>query len=174
MTSDQVYLIILRFCHIFFGVFWAGVILYLPVFLMPAINASGAEGSKVMQQLARTNRFPVVMTLVGLISIVAGFLLLKEWSNGFENSRMSSSEGRALSLGGGLAIIAYLIGFFINRPTVTKIARLGQAIAKQGSPPSAEQMQQMTSLRSRLANATKIIAVLVAITVIAMALARYL
>jgi len=171
--SDLTYLIILRLIHIVCGIFWAGATIYLAVFIIPAVKASGAEGSKFMQQLSRTNRLPLVMMLAATLTVLAGILLIWKLSNGFESGFMGSEHGIVLSTGATFAIIAYLIGLTVNRPTVDKIAILGKAIAAQGAPPSTEQMQQLQILRKRLFTATNIVASLLAITVIAMSIVRY-
>ncbi len=174
MTTDQNwYLIMLRLLHIGSGVFWAGAIIYLAAFISPAVKALGPDGGKFMQQLSRTNRLPLVMTVVPLINVVSGVLLLWKVSDGFQPAWMSSEQGMILSMGGGLAIIAFFIGLFVNRPVVIRISRFGQTIAKQGSPPSAEQMQQLMAWRKKLFTATNVVAVLLAITVIAMSIIKY-
>jgi uncharacterized membrane protein len=173
MTDQNWYLIILRLLHIGSGVFWAGAVIYLAAFISPAVKALGPDGGKFMQQLARTNRLPLVMTLIPIINVVSGVLLLWKLSDGFQNGLMATEHGMILSMGGGLAIIAFFIGLFVNRPTVVRISHLGQTMAKQGSPPSAEQMQQLMALRKKLFTATNIVAVLLALTVIAMSIVRY-
>jgi len=171
--SDLTYLIILRLIHIVCGIFWAGATIYLAVFIIPAVKASGAEGSKFMQQLSRTNRLPLVMIFAATLTVLAGILLLWKLSNGFQSDFMGSKHGIVLSTGATFAIIAYLIGLTVNRPTVDKIAGLGKAIATQGAPPSPDQMQQLQMLRKRLFTATNIVASLLGITVVAMSIVRY-
>jgi hypothetical protein len=87
---------------------------------------------------------------------------------------MGTRHGIILSTGASLAIIAFLIGVTVNKPAVGKIAAISRAIATQGSPPTAEQMQQLGKLRERLFMATNIVAVLLAATVVFMSIVRYL
>ncbi|HWR34006.1 MAG TPA: hypothetical protein VN451_10780 [Chitinophagaceae bacterium] len=135
--GDITYLVTLRLVHIFCGVFWAGAAIYLAIFVMPAVNAAGPEGGRFMQQLARTNKLPMVMTVTSSLSVIAGILLLWNISGGFKSAWMSSKHGIILSIGGTLAIIAWLEGFFITRPNALKLNRVGQLIAKSGGPPDA-------------------------------------
>jgi uncharacterized membrane protein len=172
--SDLTYLIILRLIHITCGIFWAGATIYLAVFVIPAVKASGAEGSKFMQQLSRTNRLPLVMMLAATLTVLAGILLIWKISGGLQSEWMGSKHGIVLSTGAALTIIAYLIGLTVNRPVVAKIAAMGKAIAAQGAPPSPEQMQQLGILRKRLFTATNIVALLLAFTVIIMSIIRYI
>lgn len=168
------YLIVLRLIHITCAIFWAGATIYLASFVGPAVKASGPEGTKFMQQLAKTNKLPLVMTLAATLAVVAGLLLFWELSDGFQSAWIKTNHGMVLSIGGGLAIIAYLEGLFVTRPTVDKINKLGKAIAMAGAPPSEEQAQQLMKLRKKIFAANIFVAALLTITVIAMSLVRYI
>jgi uncharacterized membrane protein len=172
--TDQTYLIILRLLHICTGVFWAGAVIYLAAFVTPAVKALGPEGGKFMQQLAKTNKLPVVMTIAATLNVLCGILLFWNLSDGFQGAWMSSLHGMILSIGGGLAIIAYLEGLLVTRPTIAKINQLGESIAKAGGPPTAEQAQQLNAYRGKIFKANNFVAFLLAITVIFMSIAKYL
>src|SRR6185436_9212815 len=83
--SDQTYLLVLRLLHIGCGIFWSGTAIYLAFFNEPAVRALGADGTKFMQQLVRTNRFPVMILLSALITVVAGALLIWKLSGGLQS-----------------------------------------------------------------------------------------
>lgn len=168
------YLIILRLIHITCGIFWAGATIYLASFVSPAVKAIGPEGNKFMQQLAKTNKLPLVMTLAATLTVVAGLLLFWELSDGFQSEWMKTKHGMVLSIGGGLAIIAYLEGLFVTRPTVEKINKIGKAIALAGGQSTEEQMQQLMKLRKKIFSANNLVAFLLALTVIAMSLIKYI
>lgn len=173
--SDQIwYLTVLRLLHIFSGVLWAGGTIYLALFIVPAVQASGPEGSKFMQTLTRTNKLPLVMTIAALLNVLCGVLLFWKLSGGFQSAYMSTNHGIVLSIGGTLAIIAFLEGLLVTRPTVMKIAQLGQAIAKAGGPPTLEQSEQLMAYRKKITRANNVVATLLAITVVAMSVVRYL
>ena len=167
------YLIILRLLHIACGVFWAGAAIYLAAFVAPAVKALGPDGGKFMQQLAKTNKLPLVMTIAATTSIVAGILLLWKLSAGFQYDWMVSKHGLNLNAGVLLGIIAYLEGLLVTRPTILKINALGAQLAS-GGPPSQEQLQLMNGYRQKVITANNIAAFLLAFTVIAMSLVRYL
>lgn len=172
--NDQIYLIILRLLHICTGVFWAGSVIYLAAFIVPAVKALGPEGGKFMQQLAKTNKLALVMALAASLNVVCGILLLWKLSSGFQGAWMSSRHGMILSIGGGLAIIAYLEGLLVTRPTVDKLNLLGKNIAAAGAPPSAEQLQQLMTYRGKIFKANNFIAVILVIAVVFMSIAKYL
>ncbi|HEV8506873.1 MAG TPA: hypothetical protein VGQ53_15790 [Chitinophagaceae bacterium] len=171
--SDQTYLLILRLLHIGCGVFWAGTAIYAAFFLEPAVHALGADGTKFMQQLVRTNRFPVVILLSAMITVVAGALLIWKLSGGLQTQWLSTLYGTVLTGGATLAIIAFLIGFSISRPASMRIAKIGQAIAVAGGPPTAAQIQELQMLGKRLSIAGRVIAVLLIFAVIGMSVFRY-
>jgi hypothetical protein len=141
---------------------------------MPAVTATGPEGGRFMQQLARTNKLPMVMTVVSSLSVIAGILLFWELSDGFQSAWMSSRHGIILSIGGTLAIIAWLEGFFITRPNALRLNKLGQLIAKSGGPPDATQLNQINQYRQKIFSANNHSAVLLAASVITMSIVRYL
>lgn len=170
---DQLtYLIILRLLHIVCGVFWAGATVYLAAFITPAVKALGPEGGKFMQQLAKTNKLPMVMTIAATVNVLAGILMLWKLSDGFQYEWMITKHGLVLNTGALLAIIAYLEGLLVTRPTILKINILGEQIA--GGPPTAEQMQLLNGYRQKIFTANNLVAVLLALTVVAMSLIRYL
>ena len=170
----QEYLIVLRLIHIVTGVLWAGGIFMLALFILPAVNASGPEGGKVMRQLASTNHYPNVMTGAATLNIIAGLLLYWNRSNGFSMDYLSSAQGMTIGTGAILAIIAYIIGLSITRPGVFRMIHIGNEIAAAGGKPTENQMSDMTRLRKNIGNATKYMAWLLLITVCCMAIARYL
>lgn len=166
------YLIILRLLHIVCGVFWAGATIYLAAFITPAVKKLGPDGGKFMQQLAKTNKLPVVMTIAATINVLAGILLLWKLSDGFQYEWMTNKHGLVLNAGALLAIIAYLEGLLITRPTILKINKLGAQLA--GGPPTPEQTQLLNSYRQKVFKANNVVAVLLAVTIVCMSLIRYI
>lgn len=163
---------ILRLIHIFAGVFWAGAALMMAGFIIPSAKAVGPEGGKFMQQLARQNRFPLVMEVAGLLSVLSGLWLYWLVSGGFQLYWISSRGGLALTIGGVIAIVAYALAYVFQKPAAKRIATLGKAIQAAGGPPSPEQMAELQTQQKRLAFGALLGAVLLALSVVGMALAR--
>ncbi len=170
--SDQTYLLILRLLHISFGIFWAGAAIYLAFFVDPAVHALGADGTKFMQQLARTNKFPVVILFSALVTVVAGALLIWKLSGGLQPQWLSTRYGMVLTGGAVMAIIAFLIGFSVNRPAGMRVAKIGKAVAAAGGPPTAAQIQELQMLGKRISVAGRLIAFLLIFAVIGMSVFR--
>jgi uncharacterized membrane protein len=171
--SNQTYIIILRLLHIGFGVFWAGSAISFAFFIGPAVKASGPEGIKFMQQLGKS-KYPIIIMIAALITIISGILLIEKLSGGFQSAWFTTDYSRIITTGGTLAIIAFIIGFTVNRPAAARINAISNDIAKAGGPPSSEQVQQLTKMRKRLAVGTNYITVLLVLTIIAMSIFRYI
>jgi len=171
--NDKTYLLILRLLHIGCGITWAGTVIFVAFFLDPAVKSSGPDGTRFMQQLAKTNRFPIVMMLLAIITVLAGTLLIWRVSGGLQTVWLSTKNGKVLTTGGALAIIAFLIGFTISRPVSCKIAKIGNAVAMAGGPPTPVQLDELVMLGKRLSSASKIIAYLLIFTIVGMSIFRY-
>ena len=167
------YLIILRLLHIVSAVFWAGSIMYLAWFVIPAVKALGPDGGKFMAQLSRTNRLPVVMVIAGALTNVGGILLIERISYGFQAAWFGTVHGIIISTGGTLSLIAFIIGLVVNLPAINRMGAMGKMIAASGAPPTVEQQQEMQKLRNRIFTGANIMAGLVFITAISMSIVRY-
>jgi uncharacterized membrane protein len=165
--------LILRLLHIGAGVFWVGSILFLARFLMPSVMALGPAAGPVMDQLNRVRRLPQALLGAGFVTVLSGFGLYWIDSLGFRGPWMESPTGRVFGAGAGFALIGLIIGFAVNRPAAQRLGALAAAIQAGDGPPTAEQMATMRALQARLANATRLLAVLLALATAAMALARY-
>ena len=171
--SDNTYIIILRLLHIGFGIFWAGSVFLTVLFVIPSLKASGPDGAKFMQSLNKKG-YPIAMMIAAIITIVSGFLLIWKLSGGFDPIWFKSWYARILTSGATMALIAFIIGIAVNRPAATKMNRIGESIAKQGTGPTPEQMNEMMALRKKIFTATNYIAVLLFVAVAAMSIFRYL
>lgn len=167
------YILYLRLFHIVCGVFWAGATFYLALFIIPAVKALGPDGGKFMQQLSKTNKLPLIMTLAGTLNVLSGVLLVMLDSNYFTAAWFGSHMGIVFSIGGTCALIAWAIGITVNRNAVMQIAKTGAAIAAGGAPPTAEQQATLLKYRTVLFKATNVVAWLLLLAVVCMSVARY-
>src|SRR5262249_4594166 len=150
------------------GISWAGTVIFVAFFLDPAVKSAGPDGTKFMQQLVKTNRFPVVIMLLAIVTILAGSLLIWKVSAGLQSVWLSTRNGQVLTAGAVVAIVAFLIGFFVSRPASFRIAKIGKAVASAGGPPTAAQIQELTMLGKRLSTASRIIAFLLIFAIVGM------
>jgi hypothetical protein len=167
-------LVILRFLHVVLGAYWAGVIIFTALYLEPSVRAAGPAGGQVMGQLVARGHL-TVLPVVALVTILSGVDLLRRVSGGFDPAFMGSPFGVALSIGALAAIVAFIIGVSIMRPTALKVMALSQAAmqAPEGAARDA-QLAAVAPLRRRATVTLRVVAVLLAVTVTTMAVGRYL
>jgi uncharacterized membrane protein len=165
-------LIVARVLHIGAGVFWAGTLFFLGRFLLPALGDSGPAGGQVMAALAKRG-FTTAIPVAAILTVLAGIFLFYRVSAGFDNVYMGSGPGITYSIGGTSAIIALIIGATIVRSSVEKMLKLGERMQGATESDRAAIMAEMTSLRQRGSGATRIVSVLLMITVFCMAIGRY-
>ena len=157
---------LLRFIHIFSAIFWVGTTLFMLFFLEPVIQRAEQAGGKVMQMLAAETRFPQVIALSGLVTVLAG-LGLYGMKYGFDPATMFGPK-LPLILGALAGILAFFIGSYFQGRSVKALVALGAEIATQNGPPAPEQMAQMRAHQERIALGTRITAVLMTLAVIGM------
>ena len=170
----MIFIALLRLIHIFFGIVWAGANFLMVLFILPSAKKLGPDGGKFMQQLARTNNFPLVINIAAILTILSGALMLWRSSGGMSLEWLKSGYGICLSIGSILGLSAYIVGFFVQRPAALGIAALGKKISSTEGPPSAEQMDNMTLLQRKLERAARTTAVLIALSVISMPIAKFI
>lgn len=138
--------LVLVFLHVFFGVVWAGGAMATGFFVVPAVVEAGPPGGAVMAGVAK-RKFPVVMVVAATIVVLAGARL---YMLRFSTEWLATPQGLVLTLGAILAIGAYVLGVFIQRPLMGRAGVLAAQIAASGGPPTAQQASEMQALRLRL------------------------
>ena len=167
-------LILLRLIHISFGVFWVGAAVTNTLFLIPAIRAVGPAGGPVMQQLTQKLKMPMYIIGAGVLTVLSGIGLYWYDSATFTNGFMRSGGGMTFGVGGVIAIVTLLIGIFAVAPAAKRAAAIGAEAAASGKPPSPEQAAEMQRLQAKLGKLSTLAAAMLALTTIAMAVARYI
>src|ERR1041385_2612109 len=122
-----VLMIVLRFAHVFVGPLWVGMMVFQIFFLGPTVAELGPDGGKVMGGLMR-RRIPIVMPLLGLITIISGLWLFQRDSGGNMGAFMNTPMGKALGWGGLSAILALLIGVIAVRPLMMRMVTQGPTL----------------------------------------------
>ena len=151
--------LIARLLHVGLGVFWAGTMMFATWLLAPAVQEVGPDGGKVMAALARRGMM-TIMPIAAVLTLLSGLWLLWRVSAGFNPSYMGSTIGIVYSLGMLSALVAFGIGIAVVRPAMMQSATADPARAQ--------------ALRQRGSRAQRVVAVLLVVTVVCMAIARYL
>jgi uncharacterized membrane protein len=165
--------VLLRLLHVGLGVFWAGTLIFTAVLLLPALSDVGPDGAKVMAALQRRGMVQI-LPIVAIITMITGFWMYIRMAGGTPDWARSR-VGMALGTGGLLAVIAFLIGIVVMRPTVNRITQLSATLAQlPEGPERSERIATVQRLRQRSARTGQIVALLLALTTALMAVARYL
>ena len=168
----DIVLLIARVLHIFAGVFWAGAIIFMARFLFPAIEDSGPAGGQIMQALAKRGLM-AAMPAAAIVTVIAGIYLFYRVSAGFDGIYMGSGPGITYSIGGLSAIIALILGATTVRMSMEKVLKLAETLPSTPEASRGSVMAEMNALRTRGVKASKVVTVLLVITVFCMAIGRY-
>jgi hypothetical protein len=166
-------MITLRLIHFVLGVFWGGAAFVTASFLLPSAKAAGPGAGPMMRELIGVRRLPIVIMVAAILTVLSGlgmYWLDNSISNGaFAKSR----QGMTLGIGAVIAIVALVIGMVFIAPSGNKLTQLTAAITAAGGPPSAEQAKQLAALQARMMLGSRVVAGMLAVTIITMAIARY-
>jgi len=165
-------LLVLRLIHVVGGILWAGFAIFIPTFLGPAIADAGPDGGKVMVALFRRGLMNIVPAL-GVLTLLSGFWLFWLASSG-NPGYMGSRMGMALGTGGTLALLGFIVGMTVLRPSMMRVVAIAQQLPA-ATPADRERLQaDVARFRARGAAAGRAVAALLLLAATAMAVARYL
>jgi len=164
--------ILLRVLHIGGGVFWAGATLLFAGFIEPAAAAAGPEGARFVQRLA-VSGYAAAMTVAGAMTVIAGIWLFSIDSGGFQPAFMGSRFGVMLSIGGLCGLLGAVVGLGVQGRNAARLQSIARAIPSQSGGPMPEQLVQQAAILRKLRNGGRLTALLLAIAVGCMAIARY-
>ena len=165
---------VLRLIHILCGVYWAGTVFFFVTFLEPTIRSLGPDGGKVMLRLFERG-YMKLLPMIAVVTVLSGLWLLWIQSSGFDPNYMRSSIGMSLSTGGGLAILALIIGITVMRPAGERVFAIAKQLPElRDESQKKTLMAEMESVRARLGMAGRIVFMLLVGAVALMAVARYI
>src|SRR5262245_14408009 len=164
-------MLILRLIHIISGVFWVGGSLFAVRFIMPSLKAAGPAAGPVLAELGK-RRIPIAMMGAALLNVASGIWMMMLASGGAPGVWMRSPMGRTIGIGGGLAILAVILGMAVGGPTNVRMARISAAASQRGGPPTAQEAKELERLQARSALVAIITSVLLFLATAAMAVAR--
>jgi uncharacterized membrane protein len=166
-------LILLRVVHVVAGILWAGAGITYLFFIKPSVKAIGPAGPQFMQNMAQRRKYPTFMMSTSLLTVLAGIALYWFSSGGLNLAWITTGVGIGFTIGSLAALAAFLIGSTIIGPTSGKMGALGGQIAATGNGPTAEQIDQLHTMETKLNRAEGIEFVLLVISLVTMATARY-
>jgi uncharacterized membrane protein len=161
--DNAVVLFLLRAIHVVGGVLWVGGIVLVSLFVLPAVQTLGPAAQPVMQFIMGKRKLPVYFMGLGIVTTLAGVLLMMRNITLTGGVWARSPMGRGISAGAAAAILALIVGMAVSAPTARRLT--------PGAAPLTE--EQRAALTRRLALASKTTLVLLSISALFMATARY-
>lgn len=163
-------MLVLRLTHIFAGVFWVGATLTMNFFVGPTIGATGEAGQQVKWYLMAKSRLSSAMTVAGVLTVLAGYIMYWLDSNGFSSTWTHSGPGIGFAIGGAAGLLGLIFRVLANR----KMSTLGKLVNEIKQQPTEEPSQKFVPLQKTLALLIKPNTWSLIIAVLFMAVARYL
>ncbi len=162
----------IRALHVLLGALWFGFAVLMAYFLMPAMEEAGADGAKVAAGLER-HRLLVAFGAIAGLTVLSGFWLYWRYTAGFNPVISRTHAGMAFGLGGVLGIIAAVLGGSVVGRSMKRAAAITATAATAPEAERARLFAQASALRARARAGAKLLAILLAITLILMATAAY-
>jgi uncharacterized membrane protein len=168
----QAEILLLRLVHVLSGLVWVGAMVFMSVFLMPAMQQAGPAGGAVMNALQQ-RRLMTFMPVVAMLTLLSGLRLYWIMSDGFSAAYVESSAGATFGVAGLLSIAAFVLGLVVLRPAMARAGALAQQLP---TAPEAERpalQAEIQRLRARGRPVGLAAAVLLVLAAAGMAVARY-
>jgi len=172
MSIATLYITLLRVIHIFSAVTWVGGSIFMASVIGPTVRAAGPDGGRFMMRMASVGQLARVLTISGILTILAGLLLFWPTSGGLNGAWLSSSHGITLTLGALFGIAAFLHGFLVSGRTSAKMKVVADQILATQGPPPPDKLQEAQALGAKLGSGVMITVTLASIALILMAAAQ--
>lgn len=165
---------LLRLIHILAGIFWLGASLTLAGFLLPALRDSRGAGA-LWRNVMQHQRLQLWINISMTLAILAGFALYGIDSATSSGAFARSAMGKTLGLGALLAIAAAGVMGAVSQPAGRKLAALADRIDESRNAPGTNDVAiAAEALQNRISRGLTIASVLLLLSAITMAIARYL
>lgn len=164
--DNAVVLFLLRAIHVVGGVLWVGGVVVVTLFLLPAVQTLGPGAQPVMAFIMGKRKLPVYLMTLGIVTTLAGALLMMRNVSLTGGAWARSPMGMGISAGAAAAILALIVGMTVSAPTAK---RLGPP--RPGAAPLTD--EQRAALTKRLTLGSRMTFVLLCISALFMATARY-
>ena len=167
MMDHPAVLFLLRAIHVVGGVLWVGGLMLVTFFLLPASRALGPAAQPMLQDIMGRRKLPTYLMSVAIGTTLAGLLLMLHNISVTGGAWARSPMGIGISVGAATAILALIIGMTVTAPAAK---RLGGPPRPGATPLSDE---ERASLMRRTAIGGRVVLLLLAVSALTMATARY-
>ena len=167
------YLLILRLIHIVSSVCWAGGGFIFFLFVEPTAKSLAPMGMQFVQYMVTKRRFSIFMVISSTLTLLSGALLLWQRASGQWLDYVSTGPGLGFTIGSIAGITVYFVGILGVNPRALRLAKIGEEIQVAGGPPTPAQGAEMHKLDKEMSNLSLADFILVALSLVLMATARY-
>ena len=119
--DNAIVLFLLRAIHVVGGVLWVGGVVLVTLFLLPATQSLGPGAQPVMQFIMGRRKLPVYFMLLGILTTLAGVLLMMRNISLSNGLWARSPMGIGISVGAAAAILALLVGMLVSAPAAKRL-----------------------------------------------------
>ena len=166
-------LFVLRLVHVLGGIFWVGTVLFMSLFLAPALATAGPAAGQVLGVLRRRGLM-TYLPLVAVLTIASGARLMWLTSAGLSPAYFASATGRTLAAAAAAAVVAFVVGLLVGRPAGIRAGQLAGSLASAPAERRPTMERVLAALRRRIEISSAVVTVLLLCGAAGMAVARYL
>ena len=160
-------LFLLRAIHVVGGVLWVGGLMIVSFFLVPASRTLGPTAQPMLQDIMGRRKLPAYLMSVAIATTLAGILLMVRNVSVTDGAWARSPMGIGISIGAATSIVALLIGMTVTAPAAKRLGGL----PKPGATPLTD--EERARLMRRTAIGSRVVLLLLAVSALTMATARY-
>ena len=172
MSIATLYITLLRIIHIFSAVTWVGGAIFMASILGPTVRAAGPDGGRFMMRMASFGQLSRVLTVAGILTVLAGLLLYWPTSGGLNGAWLTSAHGITLTIGAIFGILTWLYGFFVTGQTAAKMKVVADQILATQGPPPPDKLKEAQALGAKLGSGAMVTAALGSLALLFMAAAQ--
>jgi uncharacterized membrane protein len=171
MTASTALFLLLRAAHVLLAAIWVGTVAFMTLFLMPALQESGATGPMMGALIRR--KLPAFIAAIGGLTVVTGFYLYYRFTGGFDPALSGSTGAMVFGTGGIAGLVALIIGGAIVARSWKKMTTLGPRLASAPEAERAALAAELAAARQKAVTFSRIVLVLQAIALVLMAIGHY-
>jgi uncharacterized membrane protein len=170
---DILWVNLMRFVHVFAGVLWVGAGFLFLFFISPSVKATAPNGQKFMQHFIVRRKYPKFMATVAILTVLSGAVLYWRDAGGDLASWLQSGAGLGFTIGSITAILVIPLGIFFLTPLTDRLGMLSAQLEAAGGPPNQAVLSEIHTLDKKLHSLEWLDFILLLISVLTMATARY-
>lgn len=162
-----------RVVHILSAALWLGAVVFISMFMMPALQQAGPEGGKIMSGMERRGLM-TFMASIGGTTILTGLYLYWHLTGGFDPAQSGTIEARVFGAGGVLGLAAMIIGGSVVGRSAKKAAEIAAKMAAMPERDRAAAAEHIQQLRRKMVTFGHVVIALLVGTIVLMSIGHYM